>query len=206
MLPCFPICLVPTKGNITSTIKKPYHPGPLLPTDIPSTTLPLNMILCMCWTPTLECWWILYFTETTSPCLFCNRHNRKSIMPSMYPTISCPSIFAYYLSAITVYGSGDMPYYQEFGIVSKSVFKNLLRRADPLDVSNFNSLVESAADGVKEKYLCFPQPGWGLRFRLVTLDRYTELERNTSLCPHEVNGVRLLTGAKETPPVNLVAR
>ena len=68
------------------------------------------------------------------------------------------------------------------------------------DISAYNDLLRRHSDGL-ETYLCLPQPGSGLRFRLVTTKEFNNLWREnnkTKACQQfQVNGVRLLTGITE---------
>ena len=65
----------------------------------------------------------------------------------------------------------------------------------------YNKLLQAHCRGVNETYVCLPQPGAGLRFRLVTPEEYNRLQKKPGASRHNVNGgIRLLTGLTETGP------
>jgi hypothetical protein len=92
----------------------------------------------------------------------------------------------------------SLPYYQEFAIYKKADFRGLKSLSGKMKVELYNKFILDGAYYVV-RLVCFPTPGAGLRFRLVSSHDFESLKAShLGAVEHEANGVRLLTGLSES--------
>ena len=107
----------------------------------------------------------------------------------------------YLLSLTTCCRSNVLPYYQEFGMLNSKQFKMMKTVSGKFSVPDFNGFLRRVCNGRTEKYVCLPQPGAGLRFRLVSTNHFEFLLTKAPNHLFKANGIRVLVnGAKESGP------
>jgi hypothetical protein len=87
-------------------------------------------------------------------------------------------------------------------MLSPEAFKLVSRTNGRLTPEEYNRILDTSLV-VAEEYVCLPQPGAGLRFRLVSPGEFSKLRsRHKDLVQREANGVSMLTGFSETGSVS----
>ena len=99
--------------------------------------------------------------------------------------------------------SQSIPYHQTFGLLSRRAYDALVfsSNSGKFTVPAFNDFLSRSASRI-EKYVCLPQPGAGLRFRLVCPMAMQKLIAEfPDSTVHVANGIRVLYGGcSETGP------
>lgn len=94
--------------------------------------------------------------------------------------------------------SPNQPYLQNFTIVSAATYRAMARFSGKLDPVDFNRWLLSFGNiNEVERLVCLPQPGAGLRFRLVSPVKFEELVVAGCGTVSTANGIRVLTGLTE---------
>ena len=68
--------------------------------------------------------------------------------------------------------SPDLLYYQRFGMLTSCQLRMMKGQSGLLTVPEFNDFLLLICDGNIETYLCLPQPGLGVRIRLIPTDQF----------------------------------
>jgi hypothetical protein len=87
-------------------------------------------------------------------------------------------------------------------MLSPASFNVISSSSSKLTPQQYNHLLDVSCD-VVEEYVCLPQPGVGLRFRLVSPGDFLKVcSRNKGLVLRQANGLSMLTGFSETGSVS----